>query len=248
MYEVQDAKFRQHTCFDVFQEEPQSKRSPKSKFKHSHGFLIIVFSKKQSFEALYRCRVSAHKPTAIFNLIAPALVLPTCLIWGLKVQVLVSNIALAMHFNFIVRINANVQCFIVVVIVMFLAGGSAAISMGRFRQQESSTSWTWSEAFCNFYLAHQVTAIEPEWVLMTAGPKSKLDDTVYSQPALFIAGLAAVERLKSEQPDAVRNCSAAAGLSLGEYTALVFAGAMTFEDGIKVDKRRQKCCLTAVYF
>ena len=29
-------------------------------------------------------------------------------------------------------------------------------------------------------------------------------------------------------------CSAAAGLSLGEYAALVFAGAMSFEDGLKV--------------
>ncbi|HEV2948989.1 MAG TPA: acyltransferase domain-containing protein, partial [Gemmataceae bacterium] len=34
------------------------------------------------------------------------------------------------------------------------------------------------------------------------------------------------------------NCVAAAGLSLGEYTALVFAGAMTFEDGLRVVKRR----------
>lgn len=54
------------------------------------------------------------------------------------------------------------------------------------------------------------------------------------QPALFVAGLAAVERLRAENPKAVEGCSATAGLSLGEYTALVFAGAMSFEDGIKV--------------
>lgn len=54
------------------------------------------------------------------------------------------------------------------------------------------------------------------------------------QPALFVAGLAAVERLRAENPGAVDGCSAVAGLSLGEYTALVFAGAMSFEDAIKV--------------
>lgn len=54
------------------------------------------------------------------------------------------------------------------------------------------------------------------------------------QPALFVAGLAAVEKLRGENPEAVQGCSATAGLSLGEYTALVFSGAMTFKDGLKV--------------
>ena len=55
-----------------------------------------------------------------------------------------------------------------------------------------------------------------------------------SQPALFVAGLAAVERLRADNPAAVESCSATAGLSLGEYTALVFGGALSFEDGLKV--------------
>jgi [acyl-carrier-protein] S-malonyltransferase len=54
------------------------------------------------------------------------------------------------------------------------------------------------------------------------------------QPALFVAGLAAVERLRAQSPATVDGCSACAGLSLGEYTALVFAGALSFEDGLKV--------------
>ncbi|BDA43424.1 Malonyl CoA-acyl carrier protein transacylase [Coccomyxa sp. Obi] len=74
--------------------------------------------------------------------------------------------------------------------------------------------------------------------LCLEGPKEKLDDTVYSQPALFVAGLAAVEKLRAEDPKLVDSCSAAAGLSLGEYCALVFAGALSFEDGLKVVKRR----------
>lgn len=54
------------------------------------------------------------------------------------------------------------------------------------------------------------------------------------QPALFVAGLAAVERLRAQNAGAVDGASACAGLSLGEYTALVFAGALSFEDGLKV--------------
>ena len=51
---------------------------------------------------------------------------------------------------------------------------------------------------------------------------------------MFVAGLAAVEKLKVENNDLVQNCSATAGLSLGEYTALVFSGALSFEDGLTV--------------
>ncbi|DBA92937.1 hypothetical protein WJX79_007987 [Trebouxia sp. C0005] len=74
--------------------------------------------------------------------------------------------------------------------------------------------------------------------LCLEGPKEKLDDTVYSQPALFVAGLAAVEKLRQDNAQAVDNCSATAGLSLGEYCALVFAGVLSFEDGLKVVKAR----------
>lgn len=53
-----------------------------------------------------------------------------------------------------------------------------------------------------------------------------------------MAGLAAVEKLRSENPAAVEGAAATAGLSLGEYTALVFSGALSFEDGLKVVKVR----------
>ena len=48
--------------------------------------------------------------------------------------------------------------------------------------------------------------------LCLTGPKEKLDDTKYSQPALFIANLAAVEKLRHEDPDAVSSCTATAGM------------------------------------
>ena len=70
------------------------------------------------------------------------------------------------------------------------------------------------------------------------GPAEQLNTTVISQPALFVTSLAALEMLKAERPDVVSACQFAAGLSLGEYTALVFAGAMSFEDGVRVVKVR----------
>lgn len=74
--------------------------------------------------------------------------------------------------------------------------------------------------------------------LCLEGPAEKLDSTVYSQPALFVTSLAALEWLKANKPEVVDSAAAAAGLSLGEYTALVFAGVMTFEDGLKVVQQR----------
>lgn len=70
------------------------------------------------------------------------------------------------------------------------------------------------------------------------GPADELDSTVYSQPALFVTSLAALEMLRFDAPDVVLSCEMTAGLSLGEYTALVFAGAMTFEDGLRLVQRR----------
>src|SRR5262249_4714669 len=62
--------------------------------------------------------------------------------------------------------------------------------------------------------------------------------TDVSQPAIFVASLAALESLKTTNPEAIAACQGAAGLSLGEYTALVFAGAIEFEAGLKLVRRR----------
>jgi [acyl-carrier-protein] S-malonyltransferase len=81
--------------------------------------------------------------------------------------------------------------------------------------------------------------------LCTEGPADKLDTTVYSQPALFVCGLAALEQLKQNAPELVDSCSATAGLSLGEYTALVFAGVMNFETGLRVVQERGRAMQAA---
>lgn len=70
------------------------------------------------------------------------------------------------------------------------------------------------------------------------GPAERLDETDVSQPALFVTSLAALEMLRADRPEVVLACEMTAGLSLGEYTALVFAGALSFEDGLRVVQRR----------
>src|SRR3954454_18929365 len=70
------------------------------------------------------------------------------------------------------------------------------------------------------------------------GPAEALEATDMSQPAIFVASLAALESLKASDPAVVEACQGAAGLSLGEYTALVFAGAMDFAAGLDVVRRR----------
>src|SRR5258707_5899812 len=70
------------------------------------------------------------------------------------------------------------------------------------------------------------------------GPAEKLNSTVISQPALFVASLAALESIKIGDPSAISGCAATAGLSLGEYTALVFAAAMSFSDGLRLVQQR----------
>ncbi|HLF71039.1 MAG TPA: ACP S-malonyltransferase, partial [Dehalococcoidia bacterium] len=71
------------------------------------------------------------------------------------------------------------------------------------------------------------------------GPEDRLRETVYAQPAIFVTSLAclaaAVERgFVTARP------AFTAGHSLGEYTALVAAGAMTLEDGLALLAERAR--------
>jgi [acyl-carrier-protein] S-malonyltransferase len=70
------------------------------------------------------------------------------------------------------------------------------------------------------------------------GPADRLDATAFSQPALFVTSLAALESLRQSAREVVDSAVYAAGLSLGEYSALVFAGAMDFETGLRVVQER----------
>ncbi len=66
------------------------------------------------------------------------------------------------------------------------------------------------------------------------GPGETLNQTVYAQPALLAAGLAAYEAIKTMGVEPVMM----AGLSLGEYTALTAAGAISLEEAIPLVQTR----------
>ena len=70
------------------------------------------------------------------------------------------------------------------------------------------------------------------------GPQERLDATDVAQPALYVTAVAAWHRLRAERPDLFGTITHVAGLSLGEYTALHVAGALSFEDGLKVVRAR----------
>jgi [acyl-carrier-protein] S-malonyltransferase len=77
------------------------------------------------------------------------------------------------------------------------------------------------------------------------GPAERLNATDVSQPAIFVSSLAALKVLRANEPAAADDCKATAGLSLGEYTALVFAGALTFQDGLRVVHARGRAMQAA---
>ena len=68
------------------------------------------------------------------------------------------------------------------------------------------------------------------------GPAEELNRTSLCQPAILTASIAALEAWQAHGSDGA--ACAAAGLSLGEYTALVYAGALTFEDAVRLVARR----------
>lgn len=81
--------------------------------------------------------------------------------------------------------------------------------------------------------------------LCLEGPRAELDRTRHCQPAVFVASLAAVEKLNHLQPKVVESCVAAAGYSVGEFAALVFAGAMDFAEALYAVKVRAEAMQAA---
>ena len=69
-----------------------------------------------------------------------------------------------------------------------------------------------------------------------SGPEAELTKTENAQPAIFLVSWVAFELLKERVPGL--KFEATAGLSLGEFTALTAAGAIRFEDGLRVVRQR----------
>ncbi len=74
--------------------------------------------------------------------------------------------------------------------------------------------------------------------LCKEGPDETLNSTAVSQPAIFVVSLAVVRAIEAAGGRERLDAAATAGLSLGEYTALVFAGALPFEAALEIVVRR----------
>uniref|UniRef100_A0A0D6R6R9 Malonyl-CoA:ACP transacylase (MAT) domain-containing protein n=1 Tax=Araucaria cunninghamii TaxID=56994 RepID=A0A0D6R6R9_ARACU len=115
---------------------------------------------------------------------------------------------------------------------LFPGQGAQAVGMGKDAQSVPAAAALFTKA--NETLGYDLLDV------CLNGPKEKLDSTVISQPALYVTSLAAVEVLRARDggQDIIGSVDVACGLSLGEYTALAFAGAFSFEDGLKLVKLR----------
>ena len=111
--------------------------------------------------------------------------------------------------------------------VVFPGQGSQKVGMGlewRDRSSRAARLFADADEVLGFPLSE----------LCFSGPQETLTRTEYAQPAIFVVSLVAWELLREQgiRPQAM------AGHSLGEYSALVAAGVMSFEDGLRTVRRR----------
>lgn len=120
--------------------------------------------------------------------------------------------------------------------MLFPGQGSQSVGMlSALATQHAVVRDTYAEA--SAALSYDLAA------LISDGPAETLDQTEHTQPALLAAGVA-MWRAWREQggPDPI----AMAGHSLGEYTALVCAGALGFADALRLVRRRGQLMQAAV--
>lgn len=113
--------------------------------------------------------------------------------------------------------------------LLFAGQGAQIVGMGKDLAESFPTAQAWFDR-ANSALGYDLTAI------CFTGPEGELTKTENAQPGIFLVSWVAFELLKEKVPGL--KFDATAGLSLGEFTALTAAGAMPFEDALRVVRQR----------
>lgn len=92
------------------------------------------------------------------------------------------------------------------------------------------------EAEATFALADEVLGFSLSEICFN-GPDETLNDTLNTQPALYVMGIALLRVLNASFEDELRPAFVA-GHSLGEFTALTAAGALSYTDGVRLVRER----------
>merc|ERR1712060_665760 len=74
--------------------------------------------------------------------------------------------------------------------------------------------------------------------MMRVGPTKMMARSDYNQMLMYVANCVAFEVLKQEHPDVAECPHGVAGFSVGEYSALVAADVMTYDQGLIIVKAR----------
>ena len=115
--------------------------------------------------------------------------------------------------------------------LLFAGQGAQAAGMGKVLAEKFPAARAWFDR-ANAALGYDLSAI------CFNGPEAELTKTENAQPGIFLVSWVCLELLKEQAPQF--RFEAAAGLSLGEFTALTAAGVMSFEDGLRVVRQRGK--------
>jgi len=113
--------------------------------------------------------------------------------------------------------------------LLFAGQGAQAIGMGKDLATAFPSAKGWFDR-ANAALGYDLASI------CFTGPNAELTKTENAQPGIFLVSWVAFQLLKEQVPSL--KFDATAGLSLGEFTALMAAGVMSFEDGLRVVRQR----------
>ena len=113
--------------------------------------------------------------------------------------------------------------------LLFAGQGAQVVGMGKDLVEKFPTA--------RFWFNRATTALGYDLAtLCFDGPDSELTKTEHAQPAIYLVSWVALQVLREHVPGL--QFEATAGLSLGEFTALAAADSMSFEDGLRVVRRR----------